>query len=91
MRGVCRSFSCVDFPSNTHSRKRPTRGQGGVKVNEREIFIQALEIEDATERSSFLDETCGTGELLRQRVEGLVEAHECAGPDCERAARVSEP
>ena len=48
-------------------------------MNEREIFTQALQIKDATERSSFLDETCGTDELLRRRVAELVETHERAG------------
>jgi WD40 repeat protein/serine/threonine protein kinase len=48
-------------------------------MNEREIFIGALQEECPAERQAYLDRACGTDTVLRRRVEGLLR-------DCERAA-----
>jgi serine/threonine protein kinase len=48
-------------------------------MNEREIFIGALQEEYPAERQAYLDRACGTDIVLRRRVEGLLR-------DCERAA-----
>jgi serine/threonine protein kinase len=48
-------------------------------MNERDIFIAALQKEDAAERRSYLDAACGPDTALRQRVEGLLQLHEQAG------------
>jgi eukaryotic-like serine/threonine-protein kinase len=45
---------------------------------EQRIFDEALMIPSA-ERARFLDEACGGGEGLRQRVEALIKSHESAG------------
>jgi WD40 repeat protein/serine/threonine protein kinase len=41
-------------------------------MNEREIFIGALQEECPAERQAYLDRTCGTDTVLRRRVEGLL-------------------
>ena len=48
-------------------------------MNEREIFIAALQKTDAAERRAYLDEACGTDVALRQQVESLLQIHEEAG------------
>src|SRR6476661_4482639 len=48
-------------------------------MNERDIFIEAIRKEDATDRRLFLDQACGNDLDLRQRVEILVQAHARAG------------
>jgi WD40 repeat protein/serine/threonine protein kinase len=41
-------------------------------MNEREIFIGALQEECPADRQAYLDRTCGTDTVLRRRVEGLL-------------------
>ena len=45
-------------------------------MNERDIFLDALEKESVDERRSFLDETCGGDARLRGRLELLLKSHE---------------
>ncbi len=40
-------------------------------MSERDIFISALRIEGADERSDFIQEACGNDQAMRQRVRGL--------------------
>jgi eukaryotic-like serine/threonine-protein kinase len=44
-------------------------------MNERDLFIAALQIEDAARRSAYLDQACAGDAALRQRVEALLKAH----------------
>ncbi|MEQ1904806.1 MAG: alpha/beta fold hydrolase [Pirellulaceae bacterium] len=44
-------------------------------MNEREIFLAALQIEDPEERSLFLDRICESKDLVRKRLNQLLEAH----------------
>jgi serine/threonine protein kinase/tetratricopeptide (TPR) repeat protein len=48
-------------------------------MHEREIFIQALQRTDASERRDYLEMACGTDERLRGRLEDLLAAHDQAG------------
>jgi endonuclease YncB( thermonuclease family) len=48
-------------------------------MNERSIFMAALEKDTPDERSSYLDEACGDDTAMRQRVEALLQSHEHAG------------
>jgi eukaryotic-like serine/threonine-protein kinase len=48
-------------------------------MNERAIFMEALDRETLAERSAYLDEACGGDTALRQRVEALLTSHEQAG------------
>jgi serine/threonine protein kinase len=48
-------------------------------MNERDIFIGALQQDDAAERQAYLAAACGTDRALRDRVEGLLQAHERVG------------
>jgi serine/threonine protein kinase/tetratricopeptide (TPR) repeat protein len=48
-------------------------------MNERDLFMAALPIEDAAERSAYLDRACAGDTVLRQRVEALLAAFEHAG------------
>ena len=48
-------------------------------MNERSIFMAALEQESLPERSAYVDEACGGDAALRQRVEALLASHEQAG------------
>ncbi len=45
-------------------------------MNERTIFLSALEKHSTDERSAYLDEACGDDSELRQRLEQLLAAHE---------------
>jgi len=45
----------------------------------RNIFADALEIEDARQRSAFLDRVCGKGSGLRREIEELIKAEAQAG------------
>src|SRR5262249_10994756 len=51
----------------------------GPPMDERSIFMAALEREAPPERSAYLDEACGGDSALRQRVEALLASHEQAG------------
>jgi len=48
-------------------------------VNERDLFIAALQIDDPAKRSAFLDVGCGEDAELRLRVEALLKAFAQAG------------
>ena len=48
-------------------------------MNERAIFMEALDRETLAERSAYLDEACGSDTALRRRVEALLTSHEQAG------------
>lgn len=53
-------------------------------MDERTIFLEALEQHDPADRAAFLDEHCGDDTELRQRVEGLLRAHTDAGSFLEK-------
>ena len=48
-------------------------------MNEREIFIEALEKGSLEERRTYLDTACGDNPPLRSRIELLLKSHESAG------------
>jgi tetratricopeptide (TPR) repeat protein/serine/threonine protein kinase len=48
-------------------------------MDERSIFMAALERESPPERSAYLEKVCGGDTALRQRVEALLDSHEQAG------------
>src|SRR5437762_13806322 len=48
-------------------------------MNERELFLQALEIKDPAELAAFLDHACADQPELRRHVNQLLKAHEFAG------------
>jgi WD40 repeat protein/serine/threonine protein kinase len=48
-------------------------------MNERSIFMEALEEDAPARRSAFLDQACGGDAALRRRVEALLQSHEQAG------------
>jgi hypothetical protein len=48
-------------------------------MNERTIFLNALEREEPTARVAYLDRACAGQPALRQRVEELLRAHQEAG------------
>jgi serine/threonine protein kinase len=48
-------------------------------MNERDIFIAALQIESRAERQAYLDGACGINEPLRRRVKALLVTHDRAG------------
>ncbi len=55
-------------------------------MNERDIFIAALQKADPAERGAYLAETCGADDALRRRVEGLLEVYDRAGSFLEEPA-----
>src|SRR5262245_34335230 len=65
-------------------------------MNERDIFMEALEIAAGAERIAYIDQTCRGDALLRQRVQVLLKTHEQAGsfldsPSPEICATVEPP
>jgi uncharacterized protein (TIGR03067 family) len=48
-------------------------------MNERAIFLEALDKTDTVERSAYLDQACGGDAALRQRLAELLASHESAG------------
>jgi len=48
-------------------------------MNERSLFIQALEMANAAERAAYLAAVCGEDAAMRRRIEKLLAAHEAAG------------
>src|SRR5262245_3902619 len=48
-------------------------------VNERTVFLNALERTNSAERQAYLDEACAGNLALRERVEALLQAHEREG------------
>jgi serine/threonine protein kinase len=65
----------------------------GFAVTEEAIFNAALGKSDPAERSAFLKEACGSDAGLRERIEGLLSAHEDASDFLEgpAAAAVDDP
>jgi serine/threonine-protein kinase len=55
-------------------------------VNERTLFIEALEIADPAERWRYVERACAGDARLRLLVEELLSAHEAPGPFMERPA-----
>src|SRR5229473_1107370 len=55
-------------------------------MNEREIFITALNKQNAAERAMFLDGACGSNADLRERVEALLREHDQLGSFLESPA-----
>jgi serine/threonine protein kinase len=53
-------------------------------MNERDIFIGALQQKNPVERQAYLADACGTDGLLRDRVETLLQVHERAGSFLEK-------
>jgi eukaryotic-like serine/threonine-protein kinase len=53
-------------------------------MNERDVFIAALEKNDPTKRQVYLDDVCRGDPALRRGVEALLELHEQAGSFLER-------
>src|SRR5262249_14263099 len=56
-----------------------TEDREAADMNERSIFMAALERDTPDQRSSYLDEACAGDTALRQRVEALLQSHEQAG------------
>src|SRR5262249_9159790 len=52
---------------------------GAHAMNERELFIAALQTEDTRQRLAYLREACGPNPALLERVEGLLRVYEGAG------------
>src|SRR4051812_10545330 len=48
-------------------------------MNERSIFIEALDIANPSERAAYLERACGNDAALRRRVERLLHTHGQAG------------
>src|SRR5262245_36475552 len=61
-------------------------------MNERSIFLDALDQADPTQRSAYLDQACAGDAALRQRVEALLKTHAEAGGFLDKLAqeRVAE-
>jgi hypothetical protein len=55
-------------------------------MNERDIFIAALQRQAEGERRAYLDEVCGADAALRCGVEALLEKHKHAGSFLESPA-----
>ena len=45
-------------------------------MNERDIFIEALQQPDAEKRTAYMDQACGEDTKLRERVEALLHQEE---------------
>src|SRR5207247_172616 len=65
-------------PRRRTDLQRPLTGSRST-MNEREIFIAAVQKEDPAERQAFLDQTCSADPVLRQRVEALLKLAAQAG------------
>jgi eukaryotic-like serine/threonine-protein kinase len=48
-------------------------------MNERTLFLEALEQDDPAKRSAYLEAACAGDSALRFRVEALLKSHEGAG------------
>ncbi|HUQ72674.1 MAG TPA: serine/threonine-protein kinase [Planctomycetaceae bacterium] len=65
-------------------------------ATEREIFVTAIQEDDASRRQILLDEACGTNAALRRRVEELLRVYDKVGsflqePVADVAAAISQP
>ena len=58
-------------------------------MNERDVFIAALQRQNAADRSVFLQEACGSNADLRQQVEVLLREHDQLGSFLEAPAAAS--
>src|SRR5437870_6562579 len=58
-------------------------------MNERDLFIAALQRQNAADRSAFLDEACASNADLRQQVEVLLREHDQLGSFLESPAGAS--
>src|SRR5271165_3843575 len=58
---------------------------------EKAVFVEALEIANPEQRSQFLDQACGTNEVLRQQVEKLLALSQSAGDFFKDCAPALEP
>src|SRR5262249_20719025 len=58
-------------------------------MTERDIFIAALQKDDAAQRQAYLDEACAQQRELRKQVENLLRLHEGAGRFLEKPAAES--
>ncbi|WP_339748818.1 hypothetical protein [uncultured Rubinisphaera sp.] len=47
-------------------------------MNERDIFLAAIEIDDPTERAAYLDQTCADNTELRAQVDELLRTVQCS-------------
>jgi serine/threonine protein kinase/Tfp pilus assembly protein PilF len=59
-------------------------------MNERSLFMEALEIEDVARRAAFLDKACGDDSALRRRIERLLQAATQAGSFLDKPALLDE-
>ena len=59
-------------------------------MNERSIFVEALEKTSPTERAAYLEAVCGEDAAGRRRVEKLLAAHEAAGGILDRPPAVPD-
>ena len=59
-------------------------------MNERSLFIEALEKPSTAERAAHLDAICGADGAMRRRVEKLLAAHEAAGGILDHPAAPAE-
>src|SRR5262249_54039822 len=48
-------------------------------MTERDVFLQALEIDNPTKRAAFVEQACANQPELRRSVEQLLQAHDLAG------------
>ncbi|HEY7313707.1 MAG TPA: protein kinase [Gemmataceae bacterium] len=55
-------------------------------MNERSLFLAALDIDDPAQRSTYLDRACAGDGSLRERLEQLLQAHQQSGGFMERPA-----
>jgi serine/threonine protein kinase len=55
-------------------------------MNERSIFLAALELDDPSQREAYLARVCGADALMRSQLEKLLEAHEEPGGFMQQAA-----
>ncbi|MFO7902514.1 MAG: WD40 repeat domain-containing protein [Planctomycetota bacterium] len=60
-------------------------------MNEREIFMEALDRSSPEDRRAYLDKVCGENINLRRRVETLLQSHEDAGSFLEHPATADIP
>jgi serine/threonine protein kinase len=59
-------------------------------MNERSIFIEALDKTNAAQRAAYLDAVCAEDVAMRRRIEKLLGAHEAAGGILDHAAVPAE-
>jgi tetratricopeptide (TPR) repeat protein/tRNA A-37 threonylcarbamoyl transferase component Bud32 len=55
-------------------------------MNERDVFIEALQRSDPAERAAYLEQACGSDEALRRRIERLLEGYAEAGASLQESA-----